>query len=371
MKHLIALASIAFVLASPCLAQEHPGGSAAQMACVTCHVSENPTEEDAALKSCARPNTGALAGHESSESPDVFILDKLCDIYVTVVFPHKLHASMTEMGIGCEQCHHNNPPGPILGCNACHEIKPEQAKLRQPALKGAYHRQCLGCHREWDHETNCSVCHAKRGPGMPAALPTDTTDIMGILHPNVEAPETKVYKVEDMPDTPYVSFHHREHVDLFGLKCTACHQLENCSNCHNSEQKALPREREDPHEDCSRCHTEQVDSDCTFCHAETERKGFDHELRTGFVLSAYHQEVTCAQCHPEKGTFTDLPRDCNACHDTDWQPSKPIDHSVTGVTLDDMHAELGCADCHNKGIGSPAVCDACHDEKPDVTKWKP
>lgn len=371
MKYLIAIACVITASAFPSAAQEHPAPDAGVPACITCHVSESPTEQDAALKACPRPNAGAAPAHESSESPDFFILDKLSDIYVPVVFPHKLHASMTEMGIGCEQCHHNNPPGPILGCSACHEIKPEQANLKQPALKGAYHRQCLGCHREWNHETDCVVCHAKREPGHPVTLPADSTDIMGMLHPNIEEPEVKVYKAEDMEGTPFVSFHHREHVQLFGLKCTACHQRENCSSCHNSEQQTLPREREDPHQDCVRCHTEQVNNDCTFCHAETERPGFDHERRTGFVLSTFHEGVTCAQCHPQKGTFAGQKPECNACHAPDWVPTKPIDHAVTGVALDETHSLLGCIDCHTGGIGTPAVCEACHEEKPDIAKWKP
>ena len=40
--------------------------------------------------------------------------------------------------------------------------------LRQPSLKGAYHRQCINCHLDWSHENACGFCH-EQAPDKKAA----------------------------------------------------------------------------------------------------------------------------------------------------------------------------------------------------------
>ena len=57
------------------------------------------------------------------------------------------------MGGGCENCHHYNTSGPILKCSSCHESSRKREDVSIPDLKGAYHRQCMDCHREWSHDT--------------------------------------------------------------------------------------------------------------------------------------------------------------------------------------------------------------------------
>ena len=41
------------------------------------------------------------------------------------------------------------------GGGSVYDIGVENADLRMPNLKGAYHRQCLNCHRDWAHENEC------------------------------------------------------------------------------------------------------------------------------------------------------------------------------------------------------------------------
>jgi hypothetical protein len=338
---------------------EQPAGTQT-LDCSTCHVSGEPTAENAELLSCPRPDAEPEAEHHQSEAPDVFILDKLSDIYVPVVFPHKLHAGMTEMGQGCHVCHHRNPPGPILSCDECHGGPSNPENLRQPGLKGAYHRQCLSCHREWTHETDCVICHARKDPNVTFAPPSDTSDIMGMLHPNIEVPDVKVYVAEELEDTPYATFHHKEHVELFGLQCVDCHREESCNNCHDTMARPA-RVREDPHEDCVLCHQPEVDADCTFCHAEAPKGPFDHETRTGFSLTAFHAELGCRECHEGKTRFAKVEADCTSCHGMDWAPTD-FDHARTGVTLDETHIAIDCIGCHNDGIGQPVTCVFCHDD---------
>lgn len=341
--------------------QAGPIGPGAR-ACSNCHVAEAPTPDSAQLKTCARTEAAGAPTQSSSEAPDVFLLDQLTEIYVPVVFPHKLHAAMTEMGGGCIVCHHRNPPGPILACRECHGEPSNPVNLGQPGLKGAYHRQCLGCHREWTHDTECVVCHAKREPGMVFQAPADSTDIMGMLHPNIEVPDIKVYRTEELEDTPIVTFHHKEHVELFGRRCVDCHRQESCTRCHDIRNRQ-PHVRDDPHEDCVGCHRESVDDDCAFCHAEIERGGFNHLRRTAFDLIPLHQGVGCRQCHAHEQRFAGLDSNCGSCHGKDWQPDA-FDHGVTGVPLDELHADFDCVDCHIQGLGKAATCDTCHDEPP-------
>jgi len=331
-----------------------------EVACVICHESAEPTTEDWTLREGTVVTAPAAPAHETSEAPDVFIIDELSEIYVPVVFPHKLHAAMTEMTGGCVVCHHNQEDGEIHQCKACHGGPSNPENLEQPGLKGAYHRQCLSCHREWTHETDCVVCHAKIDPDKPFVPPAPSADIMGLVHPNVEEPDVHLYNSEEMEDTPFVTFHHRDHVHRYDLKCVQCHQEENCSRCHDIKVDQ-PHIKEDPHEDCMRCHAEEIESDCLYCHDEVQRGPFDHEARTGHNVTLYHPEQTCRDCHGGEERLEKIEDGCGNCHASDYQP-EDFDHAITGSPLDELHVFLDCIDCHTGGFGSPAACDACHDD---------
>src|SRR3990172_988875 len=199
-----------------------------QARCLNCHSCAVPTHDNVCLRACERSPEVAEISTSTTGVPDIIPLDKLVGLYEPVSFPHKLHADMEKMGSGCMVCHHHNPPGRILSCGECHGGPSNPNNLGQPGLKGAYHRQCLGCHREWSHKTDCNICHTKRGAASAIQSATeDSTDIIGSLHPNIETPEKLVYDAKDMSDGPVVTFHHREHIELFGLKCVDCHKREN------------------------------------------------------------------------------------------------------------------------------------------------
>ncbi len=362
-SYAMVLAVVGIGVAMHARAEQDVLHSAEKTNCGNCHVSAQPTKDDAALLQCERHKAGAEDAEQ--QAPDVFLLDKLSDIYVPVVFPHKLHASMMEMGQGCAVCHHYNPEGPILKCSECHGGPSNPNDLKQPGLKGAYHRQCLGCHREWTHETDCVVCHAKRKPGNEVVLPEDPSDIMGILHPNIQVPDVKVFEVKDeaMSESRFVTFHHKQHVDLFGYRCVDCHQQESCSTCHDAANKT-PRIKEDPHQDCAQCHQEQLDNDCTHCHdAAVRPDGFNHGTLTGFDTSLYHGKVGCNDCHNDRAElqFTGLKAECKECHAPDFQP-EGYDHAAVGTPLGFLHTDAGCVDCHTEGMGGPISCANCHDD---------
>jgi hypothetical protein len=116
--------------------------------CKTCHACEVPTKDDPCLIACPRLSmTKEFPSHEVE--PIVIFISELEDRYTPVIFSHKVHAQMSEMTGGCLGCHHYNTLGPILSCNECHSKERKRDDVRVPDLKGAYHQQCLSCHRQW------------------------------------------------------------------------------------------------------------------------------------------------------------------------------------------------------------------------------
>ncbi len=329
----------------------------ADATCSDCHICFTPTKNDPCLRSCPRfPEK--MSPHTPEEGPEVVILNQLEDLFKPVIFAHKLHAEMAEMGQGCAVCHHYAPPGHIPPCRECHggPLNPED--LRQPGLKGAYHRQCMNCHREWSHSTACDICHAKKTPGEMSMQKIDTTDIIGTKHPTITVPDKKVYHT-NYANGPVVTFHHKDHVELFELKCVNCHSEQSCTRCHEVGEEPEPamKTSKEHHKPCITCHTMKT---CSICHAQSERKGFDH-ARTGWPLNRFHQALSCRSCHPAGRKLTKLKPACVSCH-SNWN-TENFDHTVTGLVLDEIHQELDCAECHvERRFEDKPSCGNCHDD---------
>lgn len=349
---------LAIGLALPLTAQKSTMPAAPQVDCSECHTCAVPTLSEPCLKSCPRTTMVHQQGrHDVTEAPDSMLIDELADLYQPVRFGHKLHASMAEMGAECATCHHYSPPGRIPPCKECHSTAAESRDLAKPNLKGAYHRQCLSCHREWSHDTQCVVCHLPKEGGALAGEAHDPTDIMGIPHPVITVPAKKVY------DTPYkqapiVTFQHKEHIDLFGFRCVDCHEKENCGNCHDIQQPAKGQKtQEQVHAVCNDCHKQDQ---CAKCHDTAERPSFTHNT-TGWPLNPYHTNLDCWACHPTGKRISKLSRMCVNCH-SGWN-SENFKHAITGIKLDEIHAELDCTDCHkDRKYEVDPVCEDCHDD---------
>jgi hypothetical protein len=377
---LFAQVAAGFAVAAP----PQAGGEARRMQqlgmdCRECHTCEAPRPGAPCLKTCPRSLAAQNSvKHSVAEAPDAMELASLEDQYEPVHFDHKLHASMSEMNLGCGTCHHFSPPGHIPPCQACHGAEANPSNLRQPSLKGAYHRQCLNCHKEWSHDTDCSVCHlpkaksaSARAPGAktaaaPGAAAHDPTDIMGIPHPRLTAPERRVYH------TPYeagatVTFYHNEHVELFGLRCVDCHRNESCSYCHDLKKPAsLKKSMEQVHAICNDCHR---DDKCAKCHDSVERPAFSH-ASTGWSVGRFHAKLECRACHPTGKRISKVGKSCNACHGG-WNQSN-FRHAVTGLQLDEVHIEADCADCHlERRYNDRPTCAGCHDDERDYKQTPP
>ncbi len=347
------------VVSLPVLAQKKSTPAAMpQVDCTECHSCAVPTFNDPCLKTCPRTTMVHQTGqHNVNEAPDSMLIDDIADLYQPVHFNHKLHASMAQMGNDCATCHHYSPPGRIPPCKECHSPEADSRDLAKPNLKGAYHRQCLSCHREWSHDTKCVVCHLPEASGAMAAGEQDPTDIMGIPHPVITVPNKKVY------DTPYksapiVTFQHKEHVDLFGFRCVDCHAKENCGNCHDIDEPLKGKKtQEEVHAVCNDCHKEDA---CGKCHDTKERPGFSHGS-TGWPLNPYHTHLDCWACHPTGKRIAKLGKMCVNCH-SGWNADN-FEHAITGIKLDEIHTDLDCTDCHkDRKYEADPVCADCHDD---------
>ncbi len=341
------------------------GGASAQdhkdfpsLDCTKCHTCNDPTIDEPCLKPCPRIQSAhETAKHSLTEAPDSMLLNSLENLYEPVRFNHKLHASMAEMGADCATCHHYSPPGEIQPCSDCHSQTAESTDLSKPNLKGAYHRQCLSCHREWSHDTKCVVCHIPREGGAIAESISDPTDIMGTRHPVITEPVKRVYTTPYKPG-PIVTFHHMEHIELFNLRCVDCHKKEDCGYCHDLEQKTIVKKTQaQVHAVCNDCH---ADDRCAKCHDNRERPAFVH-ADTGWPMNRFHRGLECRACHPTGTRIAKLNTDCNACH-SGWNETN-FSHAITGLLLDETHSEIECETCHLKrNFAVKPVCTECHDD---------
>jgi len=344
--------------------------------CAMCHTCTTPTKSDPCLIVCPRvkESTGL---HTPADGPGLVLMDSMAGQYGPVVFSHRTHAQMTEMSGGCYGCHHYNDTAlNILSCRSCHPSERKRENVNIPDLKGAYHRQCMDCHRQWSGTPECSSCHIAKAEGKTRAQILDGYQRGRKEHPPVNAPEKKVYATKEQEGT-VVAFYHTDHANRFGIKCADCHRQEGCISCHDKrpaelQAKAAADRKQDfdaVHARCSSCHEGQS---CETCHARSDPGSFDHARTSGWALKAYHQNLACSRCHGEGKAFTGLKRDCAGCHRS-WDPGSFV-HSVTGLKLDELHVAFDCAECHaDKDFGKPPTCAGCHPDKtfPQFKPGKP
>ncbi len=339
--------------------------------CKRCHTCETPTTENVCLPLCTRSQAAAerLAGMRGPS--DIILLDMLkgetegTDYFGPVPFDHAGHAAWAEIAGGCTDCHHYTPAGANHPeCRTCHPLQVKREDLSKPSLKGAYHRQCMGCHREWTHDTKCGECHIPRlanGSDQPTSLPGVPRDR---LHAPIPEPEMEIYET-GYPEGAgsKVYFHHKRHTVTYGFKCAECHKGDTCARCHEPGKKHTQRviTPAQHHEACSACHQTEAEGKCDHCHrraGQPEPAPFNH-ADTGWPLKPYHGKKGCLACHKSM-PFAKLDRNCGVCH-TEWDPDE-FDHAVTGQILDENHEDADCADCHMDGrYDRPPACDECHD----------
>jgi hypothetical protein len=328
--------------------------------CKECHTCNFPTYENPCLK--ILPNftrkKGITVHHAAKDAPEFLKIGILSNRYEPTIFTHKLHAEMASMSGGCIFCHHFNPPGRIAPCRDCHESSSERSDLSKPGLKGAYHRQCLNCHRGWSHKNECQVCHALKGDTSHEVKIDDKEKYKNVIHPKISEPDKKVYQT-DYDELPLVTFYHNTHITIYGYGCINCHENETCARCHDTMKITTTTERE-PHEACIKCHENSIDNNCEKCHDTKARAPFTH-AQTGWALNEQHINLQCRDCHSSKGEFKRLSTNCTSCH-SDWKLGI-FQHDSAGLILDETHKEFECEECHiGRDFTVLPVCNNCHDE---------
>lgn len=347
------------------IAQQLPGKnhSTLNINCKSCHVCEVPTKDDPCLVACPREKYITVF-QKPEQTPEVIVIDQLSDRYGAVYFSHKIHAQMSEMSGGCQSCHHFNTLGPILKCNSCHESNRKREDIRLPDLKGAFHRQCVDCHREWSHSTGCNSCHELKRNIKESNLESVKKKYTGKEHPVLLPPARITYQTNS-DRGKIVTFYHDDHTSKFGLSCINCHKQESCTKCHDVNRTSLEKKIvttkktfEDQHRNCISCHSK--DEKCSKCHGDKILERFDHAQRTGWALNRFHINLSCGKCHGSKLPYQKLDNKCLSCHNN-WS-SENFKHSITGLQLDETHAEMNCEDCHSeKNFEIKPSCDGCHE----------
>ena len=338
------------------------------LSCKTCHICDVPTKQNPCLVGC--PREQMVTVHQTAtDAPDIIKIDILEKKYAPVMFTHKIHSQMSEMAGGCASCHHFNNVGPILKCQSCHDGNRKREDISKPDLQGAFHRQCIQCHRAWSHNTDCTFCHALKSDLPKARKNISSLTLKVKNHPEVPVPTKIVYETS-YSDGMLVTFYHQDHTKIFNIRCTSCHKEESCNRCHDvkkvsegnqpvlGEYIKVRRPKEEQHKPCFNCHQ---DDPCIKCHRNKEASIFNHNLSTGWPLNRFHEHLECTKCHGYNNEFVKLNNECKSCH-PNFEPGK-FDHSITGLQLDENHKEASCSDCHQMKDFSNPVCTNCHVDK--------
>ncbi|MEA3467272.1 MAG: cytochrome c3 family protein [Thermodesulfobacteriota bacterium] len=127
---------------------------------------------------------------DASDAPESVTIDIMSELYEAVEFDHLMHTDAAS----CQDCHHHTTGGEVtepscarchrgndesdsVGCSECHvtdrfnadNVKaledPELYHFDKPGLKGAYHLNCIGCHKTVDGPTGCQDCHTMTDAG--------------------------------------------------------------------------------------------------------------------------------------------------------------------------------------------------------------
>jgi class III cytochrome C family protein len=109
---------------------------------------------------------GIIVSHAQKaldEGPETITLSDYAGSVEAVTFVHKSHGSTGEVGANCTTCHHKANKFITPGkCSKCHKMQMEE---EVPNYSHAFHKLCIGCHKEEIVAGNdkislsCDSCH--------------------------------------------------------------------------------------------------------------------------------------------------------------------------------------------------------------------
>lgn len=104
--------------------------------------------------------------YETSKVKHKDIAQKLTEISNSNKLATAFHKEETTICAGCHHTGHVEKGKPVPSCAACHTVQNEPTGER-PTLLGAYHQQCLGCHKHMGRPEDkmpqqCTGCHKEK-----------------------------------------------------------------------------------------------------------------------------------------------------------------------------------------------------------------
>jgi len=299
----------------------------------------------------------------------------------------------THVGSACADCHTDIHRGQFgIACQNCHSPlswKNQEDIFNLHASRGF---PLVGIHSI----TDCAACHVNQQQNEFAGTPIDC-----------QGCHSSNFREADNPDHVLAGF---------ASDCRQCHQpvavtwgvtsfvhtgafpihgahaRVDCKSCHIAAYASTSPE-------CFSCHEQDYNAtvdpphatfgfltDCAVCHTDERWTGttFDHVQASGYELHRAHVTISCLECHVNNQL--NLPRECYACHQSEyvdvqspshvqndfpqdctqchnesaWQPAS-FDHANTQFPLTGAHVSLPCIACHAGGYqNTPTDCIACH-----------
>ncbi len=337
--------------------------SEAKVECASCHKDVHESSVGPECNRCHTNNSWLVQDitrvHQQSRFP-------LVGVHSTVDC-NQCHKSETflrfeVLGTECYSCHSDlysattQPNHKISGfsiqCNECHSIYSKSWSGTNfnhnffPLKQGHEGVACLKCHTNGQFTkipTDCFTCHQ--------------SDYNATSNPNHLAanfPTTCNSCHTTQPGWKPASFNHTN------FPLTQGHSITDCAKCHaNGNYENTPT-------DCFLCHqadynatanpnhlTANFPTTCTACHTTSpgwKPATFNHN---SFPLTQGHAITDCAKCHVN-GNYTNLAKDCIACHQGDYNATSNPKHSA-------LNFSTVCTECHTTNPGWKPASYRLHD----------
>jgi len=289
-----------------------------------------------------------------------------------------------KLGGPCSFCHDNMEQNPPQSCNRCHGLSGEPDDPARIGLKGAYHRQCIGCHesrlKPASAPTACASCHHPWTPnhstlvtinGKPSPQEVTKTclschtkvgqDLLNTAHWNWKGSSPKIKGYEHRIDISLTL--------MVNSSCTAIGpNIQECASCHIGYGWV----------DSTYDFSDPANIDCLVCHDTTGSYRKDPGkggLPDATVnLAEIAQKVgrpsrqTCGSCHfGSSGVPFAKHGDLEAAL---ADPPPSLDQHMGAL-------KMRCQDCHataehriaGTSVSAPAVegrvsCEKCHGAAP-------
>lgn len=153
--------------------------------CEKCHmkpleITDETLKDDIIARNLLSTRSLEHKMYDIKDIPEKVTIKKLSNQYEPAEFPHrKIVLSIIDgikdnklanyfhedKGTVCQGCHHNGPATATpTKCSSCHGKPFNNKDIHKPGLMGAYHRQCMECHKvmDIDKPKGCTECHKKK-----------------------------------------------------------------------------------------------------------------------------------------------------------------------------------------------------------------